>query len=261
MKAFINCEVSKKELITELEYHRRLDHLIQGYYWKKEKGCDTGCTLHKFAPGKENDHSLFPKLFGISERFAHLCDKLFEGLPLKEAKEFPLERTKSISIGCDTNLVVDKFLLWLLSEKDSPISNYKEEKHIKDVASLYRRKVSGEEVTKKEWKTASDSAYAAAKTAYAAAKTAYAADAAAYAADYAVAASDYAADAYAADSAAYAADYASYAAADYAADSAYAAAYVADADAAAADSADAATYAAYKRMANKLIEILKKIRV
>ena len=276
MKAFINSKVSKTQLIQSLEKHQKLDAFIQGEYEKEIdeefKGCDVGCTLHDFAPGEEGNHSLFPSLFGINESFAHLSDKLFEGLSIKDAKKFPLERTQALKVGADTELVVDKFLLWLLSGSDSPISQWKEEKHIKDVADLLKRRINGEEVTKKEWKMASAMASASYADADAAAADAYAAYAADYAADYAAAdAADYAAD-YAAYAAAYAAD-AAVAATD-AADAATAAAYAADYAASYADAADyaaayadayadaaayAAADAAYKRMSRKLIDIIKMV--
>ena len=196
MRAFVNSEVTKDQLVEALEKHKKLDSFIQGSYSRSNgtfKGCDVGCTLHDFAPGKEDQHKMFPKLFSISERFSYLCDSLFEILPLNKAKEFPLKRTKALSVGCDTDLVVDKFLLWLLSGDDSPISKWNKETYIKNVAGLYQRKLREDNPTKKEWAAARDAAGAARDAAWVAKAdkaATKAADAAAWAADEAIGGDD-----------------------------------------------------------------------
>ena len=237
MQAFHNSQNIKDMYVARVRAHAEADEIKQGYYWKNGKGCSVGCTLHVDYAA----HDRYETELGIPRAIARLQDRIFEGLSNEEAKKFPLAFLEAIQPGADLSGVLPRFFIWLLSdEKHGTMQWASEEGKVatRAVVDLYRRQLTGEMITRSEWRAA---AYAAAHAA--AADADYAADAAAY--DAAAADADYAADAAAAyDAAADAADYAAdAAAADYAAD---AADYAADAAAAydAAAGADAAAAAA-----------------
>ena len=75
----------KASMLAQLDQHAKADEIIQGTYWENGKGCAVGCLTH--CP--DGGHKLFPELFGLPEWFAHLIDKIFEGLPAEQAKAWP----------------------------------------------------------------------------------------------------------------------------------------------------------------------------
>jgi hypothetical protein len=75
------------------------DELVRGMGWNGKKGCAVGCTLEAY------DHSRYPIELGLPEWVAHLEDKIFEGLPLKESKTWPLRFLESIPVGADIDAI------------------------------------------------------------------------------------------------------------------------------------------------------------
>ncbi len=242
MKAYLGNPAIKEKLLAELQKHYEADAIVQGVYgrfddWDKQtgfRGCAVGCTLHAMGAKEYFDaHESYEPLLGIPQMLARFQDSIFEGLPVKDAREWPRQFVEAIPVGADLSTVGDKLILLFLSDPEHGVLQYANDDGrpaIEAVIALYKRKIAGESITEDEWNAA---AYAAARAARAAAAAAYAAARAAYAA------ADAAADAaYAAYAAADAAADAAYAAARAAADAAYAAAR------AAADAAYAAAYAA-----------------
>jgi hypothetical protein len=218
MLAFHNDQAIKDKYLTRVRLHREADEIIKGTYWEDGKGCAVGCTIHS------GEHKAYETELGIPQWLARVEDRLFEGMPNKDAKLWPERFLDAIKPGVDLEKVKAPFLIYVLRSALTTFDHDKypkSKKAIDDVIQLYE---SGE-IDLDKFREARDAAYAAA--AYAAYAAAYAADAAAYAA-YAAA---YAAAAYAADAAAYAA-----------------AAYAADA---------AARRKKYKEFADKLIEIME----
>ena len=252
MRAFIETEVSKEDLLASLAANREADRLIQGEYWNDGKGCAVGCTLHDYRPGEEADHTLYEPLFGWSQRLARLEDRIFEGLPAKQAIGWPERLTRAVAVGCDTDRAVDHWMLWLLSNEGSPLAQWQEEAPVFNAANLYRRRLDGDEPDQGEWDAARDAARAAAEAAARAAAGDAARDAArAAAGDAAWAAAWAAAGAAAGDAAGDAVRDAVRAAAGAAArDAAGAAAWAA----AGAAAGDAARAAAWYSMADALCE-------
>jgi len=111
MRAFINTEVSRDQLIASLRGHREADRIIPGRYWGNGKGCAVGCSIHDFRPGEESNHSLYPILFGIPESLARLQDVLFEGLLADLRPDWPLRFFEAIQEGADLSRVEPAFLL------------------------------------------------------------------------------------------------------------------------------------------------------
>jgi hypothetical protein len=285
----------KDAKIADIKKHRELDNLKQGTYWNGQKGCAVTCTM--FTPedflkknvDESNIHGRYETVLGIPRIIARLEDRIFEGLPVLESKDWPLNFIEAIPVGVDLTNVWRKLMIWLLTDDAEGVVKYAKNENgrqaIRNVAQLFEKSLT-QEVTWSEWDIVRKAARSYAAAAAAAAAAAYAAaadaaDAAAYAAYAAYAAAAAAAAAYAA--AADAADAAAYAA--YAdADAAAAAAADADAAAAAADAADAAAYAAaaaaaaaaadaadaaartsarrqhFIKISNKLIELLKEAK-
>jgi hypothetical protein len=111
MRAFINTEVTRDQLIASLRAHREADRIIPGRYWGEGKGCAVGCSIHDFRPGSEGDHGLYPILFGIPEPLARLEDRIFEGLPADLRPDWPLRFAGAIRVGADLSHVEPAFLV------------------------------------------------------------------------------------------------------------------------------------------------------
>jgi hypothetical protein len=214
----------KAETLAEFRQHIEADELIAGTYGQtydgKWRGCAVGCLTGN------NNHELYPSLYGIPEQLAYLHDAVFEGLSRTDAKngqEWSYRFLDVIPEGADLSRIFSQLVVWCF-EDYGLLNLYPDNQHkpaLVQVVTLHKRVIAGETVTETEWQDA-----------------AYAADAAAYAAD---AAAD-------TDAAARAARAAAYAAADAAADAAaraaaYAAAYAARAD-------------FWQRLADKLLELL-----
>jgi hypothetical protein len=247
----------KEQYLTRLRAHAAADEIIKGQYWSGGKGCAVGCTVHS------DRHNAYEIELGIPMILARLEDRFFEGMPNKDAKEFPLRFLSAIPVGVDLKNVWRKFMAWMLIDPEHGIIKFvKDQKAIDaitNVANAFENSTVNT-VDRKEWIKLRDEARSASKilwaaaAAYADAAAAAAADAAAdaaYAADAAAAAAAYA------DAAAAAAAYADAAAADAAAAAAAAAAAYADADAAARKKSKETTFLLY---GNKLIQLLSEAK-
>ena len=255
--AFYNDPKIKEKYVKRVKEHQKLDEIIQGDYWENGKGCAVGCTIHG------DSHQAYEDELNISISIARLEDGIFEGLPAKEARLFPLRFIEAISEGADLSLVIYKFNHWLLIDEKYGVINHAKTEGTKNsiiaVSELFNDKINGTEINKEQWLAASAS-FAASASDYAAAYDhASASDYAAAAAACAAAAASIAAD-YAAASAAYdyvsasncsaaSAGYDYVSASDSASDSAYAYDYDYD--------YNYAKEEAYIKQAEKLIEILK----
>jgi hypothetical protein len=237
-----------------LERHYAADEIIKGVYWQEGKGCAVGCITESNEPYSSpiwND-------IGIGLFLPKLCDTIFEGLPDKLAKEFPIRFWTAIESakGKDLGLVHWKFLHWLLSDE---LRQYHDHEivgeSIVDVMNGIELLAIGKSWANAVAYAAANAAYAAARAAARAARASNAARAAARAAANAAYAAANAANAVAnaVANAASAANAVAYAAANAA--NAANAVYV---DYAAANAANAAREAnAYGRQANKLIELIE----
>ena len=158
MRAFINTEVTKPELLASLAAHRIAEGFEKGKstYFEDGKGCAVGCTLHDFAPGQESDHPLYERLFGIPEALAWLEDSVFEGLSVEQGSAWPERFVGAIEPGADLTKVADRWLLWLLSDNSgtSPLAQWRDEPWMRSVADLYRRRLAGDEPGADEWTAA-----------------------------------------------------------------------------------------------------------
>ena len=103
----------KDAILSVLAAHREADRLIQGYgYWRDGKGCAVGCTIGS------GDHAAYETMFGVPQAIAHLEDKIFEGLPVSAAREWPERLMSAIQPGADLTRVQWRFLHWLLTTSE-----------------------------------------------------------------------------------------------------------------------------------------------
>ena len=129
MEAFHNNPLIKEKYITRLNEHYQADEIIQGQYWENGKGCAVGCTVHS------SNHEEYELELGIPKAIAHLQDSIFEGLPNKLAKQFPLQFLSAIKVGADLKNVNNLFTIWVLTDKKYGVIKYVEDKKIvQDVA-------------------------------------------------------------------------------------------------------------------------------
>ena len=115
MRAFIDGRVSKARLLNSLREHARMDRVIQGYYWLIKGwdpawprgggvsvgGCFMGCCLHDFSPGFESSKREYERVFGIPQNLVFEAESVFEGLPISEAKSFPVRLIEAIPEGAE----------------------------------------------------------------------------------------------------------------------------------------------------------------
>src|SRR5215472_7794217 len=145
--AFHNSLTTRQFYVERVLAHQFAQEIIQGTSWKTTAAGAVGSTLHS------NQHSQYEELLGIPRQLAYLEDRLFEGLPTKEAQAFPFAFLTSIPLGADLSLVLARFLLWLLIDPEHGVVRFagKHGQVMSEVATLYQRLLNGEAVAKPEW--------------------------------------------------------------------------------------------------------------
>ena len=171
MQAFHNDPLIKEKYLTRLTAHYKSDEIIKGTYWEDGKGCAVGCTIHS------NYHKNYELELGIPKNIAHLQDRIFEGLPNKLAKQFPLKFLSAIKVGADLKNVNNLFTIWVLTDEKYGVLQYaKDKKIIQDVADAFAKDivipVSEEEWLKLKYDAHPASVYYAVSAAYYAAASA-----------------------------------------------------------------------------------------
>src|SRR5260221_144759 len=130
--------------------HQLANEIMQGTSWREDAAGAVGCTL------ESNQHSRYEEELGIPRQLAYLEDRIFEGLPNKEAKGFPFAFLTSIPVGADLSLVLARFMVWLLIDPEKGVLRLvgKQGQAITAVASLYQRVIEGEAVSTQDWLSA-----------------------------------------------------------------------------------------------------------
>lgn len=181
MFAFNNDITIKEKYVSRLSAHQAADEVIKGVYWEGGKGCAVGCTIHG------DDHAAYETELGIPQMLAQLEDCIFEGLPNKDAKNWPLLFLNSIAVGADLSLVGWKFLYWNLTEnlvlKDSADARVQEaiiqcRRGIGQCAEALRPLTKGEPVDDLLVKAAQSAARSAVRSAQSAQSAAWSAESA-----------------------------------------------------------------------------------
>ena len=111
--------VTKAAFVEVMEGHRGADRIVQGQYWDGGRGCAVGCGLHtvRALTGLDlahSDHAALAAQVGVPEVLEHLQDRIFEGLPIELAREWPLRFARAIPDGADLSGVWSKFAVAIL---------------------------------------------------------------------------------------------------------------------------------------------------
>lgn len=150
----------KSKYLARLEGHAEADEIIKGQYWEAGKGCAVGCTVHGAS------HDDYEQALGIPRMLAWLEDVIFEGLPNRRAKTWPLEFLSSIEPGKDLSRVGWQFLHWLLTERNAAGSDCAQTRSVvRQCAGVLVPLANGQEVDKAAAADASAMAWASAKIA------------------------------------------------------------------------------------------------
>ena len=132
MEAFHNNPLIKEYYFNRLNKHYQADEIVKGIYWQNGKGCAVGCTIHS------SSHKNYESELGIPENIANLQDRIFEQLPNKLAKEFPLQFLSAIKVGANLSKVSKLFTIWLLTDIEYGVLQYAENKKvIQDIADAF----------------------------------------------------------------------------------------------------------------------------
>jgi hypothetical protein len=127
MKAFHGKKEIKDEYLARVKAHAAADEIIKGTYWEEGMGCAVGCTIHG------SDHGQYEVQLGIPRIIARLEDRIFEGLPLAQAKTWPLRFLKSIKVGADLSLIWDHFASRLLTDPIGGVIQYAKTEEVIEV--------------------------------------------------------------------------------------------------------------------------------
>lgn len=124
MLTFPNPKITKELMVADMIAHAQADELVQGAYGEytpKFRGCAVGCSIHTInrvtgARLQTDDHDALSKALGIPRALLHLQDRIFEGLPLDDAKDWPRRFYAAVPKGVDLTRAVDRILVRVLRE-------------------------------------------------------------------------------------------------------------------------------------------------
>ena len=111
MIAFHGSQELKDKFLARVRKHREADELVQGTGWDGHRGCAIGCTLENY------DHYQYEIELGIPIRLARIQDAIFDGLPKHDALLWPERFLSAVSPGADLSYVWHDFEAWKLSEE------------------------------------------------------------------------------------------------------------------------------------------------
>lgn len=147
--AYFGDPTKKSQALRDMNAHKRADAFMQGVYGEqvtdpknkkklKFRGCAVGCAafsaeVRKIQLKKQrklskletefvitnvdfNSHQLVKNHYNIPVQLARVEDHIFEALPVKEAKEWPLQFLKAIPTGADLSRVVNNLNVWIHSQ-------------------------------------------------------------------------------------------------------------------------------------------------
>ena len=148
--SFHGDENLKKDLIEEMEAHQKADDLIQGTYNQSNgrfKGCAVGCSIESLNRRRGlklnyyNDHAGLGEAIGAPEWLIRLQDSFFENLPKKYAKQFPVDFYQAIPVGADLEPVKWRFCAFILQENITLVLALKIDDKLKEQVITAIRKV------------------------------------------------------------------------------------------------------------------------
>ena len=160
IRAFGGNERDKTELLAALAEQRRRGPIVREQPeaicdFRIRLGCPVPCQRTHTATDGDPDrnlddhHRLWHMLHGVPAPLSSLEDAVFSNLPLKLATEWPERFVSAIPVGADLAPTADHWLLWLLTEANSPLAPVDERLDVP--AGLLRRRLAGDEPSPEEW--------------------------------------------------------------------------------------------------------------
>lgn len=162
MLAFTNTLKTKAEAIALSQANYDADNYIQGTFWENGKGCSVGCMVHEYREKTDTDwHAATEPLYGIPQQLSFLQDRIFECLPVKEAKEWTVRFFHAIPDGADLSMAASKLVYWLMTDPGMVLKHADDagKKVINSLADLYKRRLEGDEPDGEEWEKAAEAAW------------------------------------------------------------------------------------------------------
>lgn len=158
MRAYLNDPKLKQDFLAEIRKHQEADRIIQGTYGEDGedfKGCAVGCSIRSLniIKGKHiptGSHEAYEPELDMPVALAHLEDRIFEGLPVEKAKQWPYRFADAVTVGADLTMVIPKFLVWLMDDLEQ-FATAKGKVALRRVSSLYERRIAGDEPGGDEW--------------------------------------------------------------------------------------------------------------
>ena len=160
IRAFGGNERDKTELLAALAEQRRRGPIVREqpeaiYDFRIRLGCPVPCQgTHTATDGDpdrnlDDHHRLWHILHGVPAPLSFLEDVVFSNLPLKLAAEWPERFVRAIPVGADLAPTADRWLIWLLTEADSPLAPVDERLDVS--TELLRHRLAGDEPSPEEW--------------------------------------------------------------------------------------------------------------
>ena len=158
--AFGGSEQQKLELLAALAEQRRRGAIVREQPeaicdFRIRLGCPVPCQrTHTATDGDPDEdlgdhHRYMRTLHGVPAPLSALENAMFSNLPAALTTEWPQRFVGAIPAGADLGLAADRWLLWLLTEADSPLSPVHE--RLEAPAELLRRRIAGDEPSAGEW--------------------------------------------------------------------------------------------------------------
>ena len=124
MLTYHNDAQLKQMMVDEMAFHEKADSLIKGTYAEVNgsfKGCAVGCSIESLNKKLDKqighgDHAGMAEAIGWPEWLCRLDDVIFEGLPNDESKSWPSRLIKAVPIGRDIERVKWKFFAYIMNE-------------------------------------------------------------------------------------------------------------------------------------------------
>ena len=178
LSAYNNDPSFKEAFMSELRKHEAADAVRQGFYGREDdnavgfRGCSVGCALHSLNTIRGEhayygDHEHLAEWLDIPVEIVYINDAIFEGLPVEDAKRFPLQFAEAIQLGYDYEQLktFPKFAHTILTDPETGILTLTENRDAREIArqmiSLYKRWIAGDKAPLEEWDRVYDHALSA----------------------------------------------------------------------------------------------------
>ena len=168
-------KTTKKKFLAEAKRHRKADRFIQGQWieeGKDEKGMHRGSFFTCMMQTDEDILSSAVDQMKLPAWLIHVSEKIFEGLPKEEAKEFPVQLLEAIPVKADMTQVWKDWNYAILMDEERGQYKYcggnqQCEDAVKQCAELFRADTTSEAAARSAW-SAAESAARSARSAWSA---------------------------------------------------------------------------------------------